>query len=181
MRTIQSEILAGLLGEQEGNLVNTNLIIALARLVQRDLAAARDAKWRWHSFHQITGDVFRPCQGKQGSSGERINYQHPAWQHDTHSGKYRITVFLVPLLTCVCFSWTSNLSSCSSDVSRWDIRTADFPCLCLGRRTLASITRGAALAQKTHAHRSSGWTWVIHDVLTSESTEFCQIHTSRLQ
>lgn len=47
MCTIQSEILAGLLGEQEGNLVNTNLIIALARrLVQRDLAAATEAKWR---------------------------------------------------------------------------------------------------------------------------------------
>lgn len=46
MRTTQSEILAGLLGEQEGNLVNTNLIIALARLVQRDLAAATEAKWR---------------------------------------------------------------------------------------------------------------------------------------
>lgn len=54
------------------------------------------------------------------------------------------------------------------------------PCLYLARRTLANITHGVALAQKTPAPRSYGWTWLIYGALMWGSMAFCQIHTSRL-
>lgn len=54
------------------------------------------------------------------------------------------------------------------------------PCLYLARRTLVNITHGVALAQKTHAPRTYGWTWLIYGALMWGSMAFCQIHTSRL-
>lgn len=118
---LNMQTLAGLLllvKRQKTWSILTWLIVLARRLVRCDLAAAWEAKWRWQSFRQVAGDVFRPGQGKQGRPGWRINHQHPAWQHNTHPGKYNITVFLMPLLTSACFSWTYNLSFCSPDVIR---------------------------------------------------------------